>query len=43
MFVLDKSQNKIDEIKSSSFTELGFREREHLQEWIESNSVIYGE
>jgi len=43
MFVLNQEKNKIDEIKSSSFTDLGFREREHLQEWIESNSVVFGE
>ena len=34
MFVIDKQNNKIDKIESKTFHELGFKEREHLQEWI---------
>lgn len=34
MFVIDKENNKIDKIISKTFHELGFKEREHLQEWI---------
>ncbi len=34
MFVIDKEKNKIARIESKTFHELGFKEREHLQEWI---------
>lgn len=37
MFVIDKEKNKIDKIQSKTFHELGFKEREHLQEWIAKN------
>lgn len=34
MFVIDKKNNKIEKIQAKTFHELGFKEREHLQEWI---------
>lgn len=34
MFIIDKENNKIDKIQAKTFHELGFKEREHLQEWI---------
>ena len=37
MYVIDKENNKIDKIQSKTFHELGFKEREHLQEWIAKN------
>lgn len=43
MFVIDKEKNRISKIKSRSFSELGFREREHLQEWLENNPDVFGE
>ncbi len=32
MFVVDRNKNRITKIKSRTFSDLGFREREHLQE-----------
>ena len=43
MFVIDKEKNRINKIEECSFAELGFREREHLQEWLENNPEAFGE
>lgn len=43
MFVIDKANNKIDKIESKTFNELGFKEREHLQEWIAKNPLCLGD
>lgn len=43
MFVIDKANNKIDKIESKTFHELGFKEREHLQEWIAKNPSCLGD
>jgi len=43
MFVLDKDKNRIKKIKSCTFSELKFREREHLQEWLENTPEAFGE
>ena len=34
MYLINKEENEIAKLESCSFAELGFREREHLQEWI---------
>jgi len=34
MFRIDKDDNSIKPLKARSFLELGFKERQHLQEWI---------
>lgn len=34
MFLIDKDNNKLTQIVKTTFHELGFKEREHLQEWI---------
>jgi len=34
MFLIDKENNKLTKIVKTTFHELGFKEREHLQEWI---------
>ena len=34
MFLIDKENNRLTEIVKTTFHDLGFREREHLQEWI---------
>lgn len=34
MYLIDKEKNRISGIKQKTFSELGFRERENLQEWI---------
>ena len=43
MFVLDKETNKIVKIKSKTFHDFGFKEREHLQEWIANYPECLGE
>ena len=43
MFVVDKTKNRITKIQSHSFSELGFKEREHLQEWLENHPDAFGE
>ena len=43
MFVVDKDKNRINKIKSCTFSELQFREREHLQEWLENTPEAFGE
>jgi len=43
MFVLDKDKNRIKKIKSCTFSELKFKEREHLQEWLENTPEAFGE
>lgn len=43
MYELDRTTNKLIQIDSKSFQELGFREREHLQEWIADNPECLGE
>jgi len=37
VFVLNKEENRITKVKSCCFSKLGFNERGHLQEWLESN------
>jgi hypothetical protein len=43
MFSIDKNSNTIQKVKEKSFSELGFKEREHLQEWISKNPESLGE
>lgn len=43
MYIIDKKTNSIQNIKQTTFGELGFREREHLQEWLEGNPEALGE
>ena len=43
MYVIDKEKNTIKKIKSKSFHELGFKERQHLQEWIAKNPECLGD
>ena len=43
MFVVDKEKNRIKKIKNCTFSELKFREREHLQEWLENTPEAFGE
>lgn len=43
MFVIDSKTNTIAPLAKKSFTELGFKERKHLQEWIASNPESLGE
>lgn len=43
MYLINKSQNRISKICEKSFNDLGFREREHLQEWLANNPEALGE
>jgi len=43
MFQIDSNSNRISRIQSKSFTELGFKEREHLQEWLANEPSALGE
>jgi hypothetical protein len=40
MFRLDKSDNRIAKLKPVRFSDLGFGERTHLQEWIANQSEL---
>jgi hypothetical protein len=43
MFRIDKDDNSIKPLKARSFSELGFKERQHLQEWIAKYPSCLGE
>ncbi len=43
MFIIDKDNNRIKELSEKTFTELGFKERDHLQEWIANYPTAVGE
>jgi RecB family endonuclease NucS len=43
MYIIDKAQNRIKKLEQKSFTELGFKERQHLQEWLAYNPKSLGE
>ena len=43
MFIINRDENNISPLNRKSFSELGFREREHLQEWIAKKPDILGQ
>ena len=43
MYIINKDKNRIEKIEEKTFKELGFREKEHLQEWILNNPECLGE
>ena len=43
MFEIDRTANRIAPIRERSFSELNFREREHLQEWVANLPEALGE
>ena len=43
MYRINKKDNVIEKIEERKFSELGFREREHLQEWLAHNPEALGE
>lgn len=43
MYLIDKKNNRISNIEQKTFSELGFTERKHLQEWIAHNPNCLGE
>lgn len=44
MYLIDKQNNRIKNLlKERKFGELGFKERQHLQQWIAESPEILGE
>ena len=43
MYKINKVSNSIQQLKKMSFSSLGFRERDHLQEWIAKQPDVLGE
>jgi hypothetical protein len=43
MYQIDKNRNAIHRLKERTFSELEFKEREHLQEWIAKDPSCLGE
>jgi hypothetical protein len=43
MYRIDKSKNNITKLQKCRFSDLGFKERENLQEWIAKNPDVLGE
>src|SRR5580658_10083240 len=43
MFRIDRSANTITKLKEVGFSDLGFKERPHLQEWLASQPEALGE
>lgn len=43
MYRIDTTTNRITRLKQVRFSELGFRERNHLQEWIANQPDVLGE
>ena len=43
MFKIDKANNTVQKLSPKSFAALGFKEREHLQEWIVGNPEVFDE
>ncbi len=43
MFKIDKDSNRISRIETKRFSDLGFRERDHLQEWLANQPDALGE
>lgn len=43
MYIINKGTNRIEKIESTTFKKLGFKEREHLQEWIANNPSCLNE
>lgn len=43
MYLIDSKENTIKKVETKTFSELGIRERDHLQEWIAKNPDCFGE
>lgn len=43
MYRISKKENNIIKLKQRNFGDLGFKERDHLQEWIAKNPDVLGE
>ena len=43
MYKINRQDNKIEKLPRCSFKKLGFKEKEHLQEWIAKEPACFGE
>lgn len=43
MFTIDSQANRLEPVKNKTFSELGFTERKHLQEWLAHQPSALGE
>lgn len=43
MYLINKDKNRIVKLDEKTFSELGFRERENLQEWLANEPAAFGE
>lgn len=43
MYLIKGDTNSLEALKQRTFSELGFKERKHLQEWIANNPEVLGE
>ncbi len=43
MYLINREKNKISKLEEKTFSELGFKEREHLQEWLADDPNALGE
>ena len=43
MYRIDADKNRVFRLQERTFSELGFREREHLQEWVANEPMVLGE
>lgn len=43
MYLIDRDKNRVTKLKKKSFSELKFRERDYLQEWIANDPSTLGE
>ena len=43
MYQISRDANNIVQLSERLFSDLGFRERDHLQEWIAKNPEVLGE
>ncbi|MFA8300582.1 MAG: DUF4268 domain-containing protein [Hyphomicrobiales bacterium] len=43
MYLINREQNKISKLEEKTFSDLGFKEKEHLQEWLADNPKALGE
>ena len=43
MYLINKDENRISKMELKTFSELGFKEREHLQEWLANDHTVFGE
>lgn len=43
MYKIDDADNSISKVEIKTFSDMGYKERQHLQEWIAKNPEVFGE